>query len=353
MTKPVEEYFSDLMEGEMLSAEIDEDISIADNIQDRINEAEMIVGILQNDGISSIAIKILSTNSTYTDIWRINLPSVESLNGNNNKILADQVANNIQNKIEKAHAGLEGLWKKIKEKTSAFWDWFTDLFRNMEEKVNRMADKVSGIELDEDKVRNRMVRYWDVSLIEEYTQEAIDVIRSSDELIIDPKSGKVSNELGSKIRRFIRRSKISELREEKTKKPLSDIADDIARGRQGEFYRAIIKLNNIRIAHEFFMEKINKALDETEEIREEEDTTPTHNLTPGDIAAINAALSAIDMVYKSVKLISNVVKGIYSILKWIYLQIEQYCRKRAIRFMKEVVNSYLTLGNIVYDCRVK
>lgn len=345
------ETVSDMDKGNDLSNKIDEDIAVYDNAQKNIEEAEMLIDVLKNNGVSPLAIKIISSNSLYTDVWKIHLPSAESLDiKSNNQKIADEIADMLRKKIELAYAGLEGLWSALGDSISAFWDWFTDLFRNNEEKVNRMADRVNNIELDEEKVNKRFVKYWDVKTIENYTNEAIDVITSADELIIDPSTGKITNELGSKIREFINRNKIKEIRKEKTKKPLAEVSDDIVMGRQGSLYKTVIQLNNVLKAYKACFDRINKAIEEAKKIEKDSDKHKNNELDDG--IGVTSGIAP-DVVIGAARIAYKLAKMVYNSYVTLAKFIENYGRKRAMRLMKDIVNNYLVLGSVTYDCRVR
>lgn len=325
-----------------LSKSIDEHMRLAALIEEQIDETNEVIGILRNNELTPTALKILSANSTYIDSWGVSLPSVESLNKSDGKVMANQIADLLSAKVEKAELGLESLWSTIGEKVSDFWEWLTNFFRNNEEIINRTADKVKNTELDREKVDRIMIKSWDISTVQAYTQEAVDIITSADKLIVDATTGKITNELGEKVRNFIQKSKIREIDKEKTEKPLSELADDIILGRQGEFYKCILQLNKVAIAYKVCFDKINKALEEAKKIHKKED-----KLLPveDDGIGLTSGISPM-MAYTIAK---AMIRGVIKLFTWL----ENYGRKRAIRLMERMVKNYLAVCDKVYDCRVR
>lgn len=89
-------------------------IDTFNDISNKLLEIDSLIYILRTDGISPIALKLLSTNKLLIDTWKVTLPSTESLS-TNNQVLANNLADQLQIKLDIADAAIEGLWDKIKK----------------------------------------------------------------------------------------------------------------------------------------------------------------------------------------------------------------------------------------------
>lgn len=331
--------------GNEISNSIDEDIEIVDRVQDQIEEAQMIVDILRKDGISPLALKILLTRHVYIDAWKIGLPSIESLNiSSNNQAIANNIADTLEIKINKAHMGLEGVWESIKEKTNDFLNWLGDFFRNTEEKVNRMANKLSNIQVDNDKLKLKILKYWDLDSVKKYTEKALDVVTTANKLVVNASTGQVTNELGEKIKKFINKNEINSFKKQKTQKPLTEVADDILQGTDGEYYKAVIQLNSVRKTYEICYDNFIKALKEAEDIKKDKKPSPSMDERADNMAKIGIMTGDNTILYASFTM-----KMILSLFKFF----TNIVRKKVVKLMKDIVNNYITLANAVYDCKVK
>lgn len=339
-----------------VSEDLKDDLDVSEKVEEQVQEAEMLIKILRTDGISPIALRILSTNQTYTDVWKVGLPSVESLSvSDNNQIIANQIADVLQIKVNKAYEGLSDLWDSIVNRASLFFTSFLNLFRNSEKAVTAFAKKVEGITLNEEKINSKQVKYWDLETVKSYTQEALDTLTATDKIVVDLETGKASNELGEKVEAFIDKQKIKDFKKEKTKKPIADVAEDIIKGTQGEFYKTVITLNNLVNAYKGCLDKIETARRRNKDVKTGEQTADKPN-----IATQIAAQTTVDIASNSIADAvtghqpdagAAVGAGIVLLVIAVYRFITNWGRERGIKLMKAVVSNYIDLAKIVYMCK--
>lgn len=325
-----------------ISNKLNINLDTLEKVYDKIYETSCLIDILRKNGLNPLALKVINTNKLYTDIWRIILPSAESLQINsNNQEIANRIADTLEEKIKVANEGILDVFSGIKDAMVDLFDWIGDFFRSAEEKINRMADKVNGLDLNDEKLRMKMVKYWDLRSVKDYTEEAIDVITTTDEFVSDAKSGKINDQLGEKINAFINKSKMKAFKEEKKERPLIEVADDIIKGKEGEYFKSVYELNNVRKVYQVCFKKFNKLAEETKQIKRDQD--PLDDIVENADYLIQGAL----IIVGASPITGMAVLGIVRLFKFF----NTWLSKQIIRLMKEVVNNYLNLAKATYSCK--
>ena len=137
----IEEEVNEINEQER---EVDNDISVKENIEENIKEAEMLINILRTEGINQLSLNIISTNKLYTDIWKLRLPSVESLDTvGMNRYQAEQLANALEGFLDKAKSGLKKVGRHLFESANKL---IKKQENRIEQKRNRSLTIIEKIE---------------------------------------------------------------------------------------------------------------------------------------------------------------------------------------------------------------
>lgn len=158
-----------------INNDINDIVDTSSQVQDKIEEAEMLIKILREDGIAPSLIKFLSINKTYINLWQLKLPAIESLNvTTNNQRLANILADQLEKKILNANKALEGLWDTIKEKI----DRIGDIFRSNITIAEKLHNQAITMNIDEEKVNTSEVKaltFKDMQYIEKMLNELINL----------------------------------------------------------------------------------------------------------------------------------------------------------------------------------
>lgn len=156
------------IEAEEEAHEVSDAISDVEDTNDTIEQAEttieqseMIVKVLREDGINPVALKILSTNKNYIDLWNIGLPSVETLDVvGNNRRQAEALADNIEAKTEALKATVQRWWKKFVEFLKRLFgvgEAKLDASRKRLEKLLKEANKLSKDDINMERLEKKEV----------------------------------------------------------------------------------------------------------------------------------------------------------------------------------------------------
>lgn len=150
------------------SNDIDDTVDTAEQVEEAVDEAEMLVKILKEDGINPLALKILSTNKVYTNVWNIALPSTESLDTTgNNRRQAEQIATALEASIAGAKKGLSDAWEKVKKILENLWVKFTDKAKANDRKVDELDKQLTHNKnaLDEKKSKDKKVKLMSLEAV--------------------------------------------------------------------------------------------------------------------------------------------------------------------------------------------
>ena len=166
-----------------LNSEEQKVLKLLDNIDTACNivdEAEMLINILKEDGINPLALKILSTNKIYTDVWKIGFPSTESLDVvGSNKYQADQIAAALEEKKKETDNIVVRMWRRLMEIIKSLVNkWFgkaEEKALKLEEIINKLKN-VKEKDVDEEAIKERTISAFDV-------QTATDLRKKVDECV--------------------------------------------------------------------------------------------------------------------------------------------------------------------------
>ena len=165
-------------EGNEIQNDIEDAADTAEQVEDAVDEAEMLVKILKSDGIDPIALKIISANSLYTNIWRIPMPSTESLdNYGVNRRQAEQLAAALEVSISGAMQGLKNIYEKTKDSLDRLWDWFARAWRDNQKTIETLRGKVVGMAVNEEKAEKKKVKGYDLAAMQDMNKVVNDMIK--------------------------------------------------------------------------------------------------------------------------------------------------------------------------------
>ena len=132
-----------------LNSEEQKVLKLLDNIDTACNivdEAEMLINILKEDGINPLALKILSTNKIYTDVWKIGFPSTESLDvAGANRQQAEMIIAGLEEAKQKAEGGINKAIKYLMEKLQQFVDKFYDRTEKYAKQCDALIDRITKV----------------------------------------------------------------------------------------------------------------------------------------------------------------------------------------------------------------
>lgn len=158
--------------------EMEDTADTTEQVEDAVDEAEMLVKILRSDGIDPISLKILSTNRTYTDIWKITMPSTESLDVHGtNKRAAEQLAVALESRIEAAREGIKSIYNNMVDKLGTFWEKIKNAILSNKKRVEAMRSKVNGLELDSEKCESKKAKGYDLATTQGLAKIVSDMVK--------------------------------------------------------------------------------------------------------------------------------------------------------------------------------
>ena len=226
---------------------INQYINLFENINIKIKDTKSLIYILKENGISPVALKVLSTNKLYTDIWNINLPSVESLDSvGSNKVYNNLIISQLENKISIAEEGLKNIFKKIKNSFSSLWNKISKR-KIIIEKISKLWSKLrfNKSELDKteiDKLNNTDDNYITLEEINNIHQ-LIKELRGDD--IVNLFSSKKPKEQLKLLVSIIKKPKSKTISMTKTQNIVENLMDDILKGNSSIQYKTINEINKI------------------------------------------------------------------------------------------------------------
>ena len=113
--------------------------SVLELAEQSFNNNLSVLDILENYGLSKISLKVLSTNKLYTDIWKLELPSVESLDSvGSNKSYANSAIEAISDKLGKVWNGIRKGAEWLKNKIIEYWNKFMARLKSGGEKIKSL-----------------------------------------------------------------------------------------------------------------------------------------------------------------------------------------------------------------------
>lgn len=144
-------------------------------VSNALDQADMVVDILLTDGINPVALKILSANRIFSDVWNIHLPSTESLDVvGANRFQAEMIAAAIEEKEEKAEGWLTKLWNGFIEWLKKKFGLFADKAEEKAEKIEEVIAKVNAIKrstIDEEALKEKTASIIPVSAAKDLAAE--------------------------------------------------------------------------------------------------------------------------------------------------------------------------------------
>lgn len=112
---------------------------------------DTICSIIEKDGLTPTALKVLSTNKLYTNVWNIELPSVESLDSvGNNKAAVESVLSKAKDWSKKGAKGLGNAGIYIWNKLISLYNFCIKKFNDWTGKNAKIFDQIEYYKLNDD-----------------------------------------------------------------------------------------------------------------------------------------------------------------------------------------------------------
>ena len=117
-----------------------------DKSEDAIEEAEMLINILRNDGVNPLVIKILSSRKIYTSMLDLRLPSIESLDTvGTNRYQAELLANSLEGLLNKIKDRVTNAVKSASDKLQFAIRKFSLSSETNNKKIQELQNKINAI----------------------------------------------------------------------------------------------------------------------------------------------------------------------------------------------------------------
>lgn len=147
----------DVVDAEDLTSEGDElesDLQASEDAEAQaeadIEEAEMLVKLLNEDGLHPSVLKIISARPLYRDIWNIPMPGSESLDvTGRNDVQAKQLANAIQARVEGFRETMSKWGPMIKDRLAKFLAWIKNLFPSKKKSMEKIQASLKDLKADD------------------------------------------------------------------------------------------------------------------------------------------------------------------------------------------------------------
>lgn len=242
----------------------DQIVNLIDDVSNKIDETKSVINILHTYGLTKNSLKVLYTNKLYTDVWKLDLPAVESLSSiSYNKEIANQLIEQLEYKVDIANEGLKELFTKAKNAFKIITNKFTSKFKSNLKKItaigklfNKLHSKVNEVPKV---VKAKLPK-------KENIKEAINLVK---ELDIDNAASVIkAKEVVSKL---------------KDVEDGSKIAEDLSKGTNGDYYKNIIELTK----------HADKLVDITNKLDDSKESINTLN----SIKAVLASVGTIQQTY--------------------------------------------------------
>lgn len=244
----VAEAEGEAIEGEEIANDVENTVSADNQAEEIVEEAQMLAKALREEGLNSLALRMIKNNRVYRDIWRIQLPGTESLEySGRNTVYANQIADQLEARIAAYEESQAGFFTKMADFFRRIWMHIKNLFSTKRTKVTRMMDEVKGIKINQEKAKDKKVKCFTAAQL----QDIADFIgkMTDDSLLNDRDEGKFDDKNKDPII-----EKMDAIRKELTEQDVTAIASDYTSGNMTTAIRTIMNSES----------KLSRMLDEAQ-----------------------------------------------------------------------------------------
>lgn len=168
-------------EGEEIEADIQASEDAEAQAEADIEEAEMLVKMLRQDGLHPSVLKIIRARPLYRDIWNIPMPGAESLDvTGRNDVQARQLADAIQARVEGFRETMSNWGAAIKKRIDQFWNWIKSLFPSKKKSIEKIHTALKGTKktsIDTEKANEKKVSILTLSDVKDIHAAASKIVR--------------------------------------------------------------------------------------------------------------------------------------------------------------------------------